>query len=111
VKELFDAFFASPSGMALYALLAVAFLDFALGVFAALRDGTLKLDELAAFVRSHLAGRVLPIALLLVVGYAADQVALTAAGLAAGAAYVAETVGSIASSWGPGHDVQPTPTD
>ena len=111
MKELFDAFFASPSGMALYALLAVAFLDFALGVLAALRDGTFKLDELAAFVRSHLAGRVFPIALLLIVGYASNQVALTAAGLAAGAAYVAETVGSIATSWAPGHATQQVPSE
>jgi hypothetical protein len=92
-------FLNSDAGTALKGLLIVAFLDFITGVFAALRDGTFALDALASFVRKHILGRVAPIGTLLVVGYyggAAGQPFLAGA-IAAGAAYVAETAGSI---WG-----------
>jgi hypothetical protein len=92
------AFFGDPAGQAIYAMLALAFADFGLGVAAAVRDGTFDLELVAAFVRKHLAGRIAPIALLLFVGYAADLNALTAAGIAASAAYVAETIASLVSS-------------
>jgi hypothetical protein len=93
------AFLNSDSGLALKGMLAVAFLDFATGSFAALRDGTFALDALAAFVRKHIFGRVAPIGLLLTVGYfggEAGQLFLVGA-IAAAAAYVAE---SAASVWG-----------
>jgi hypothetical protein len=93
------AFLNSDAGLALKGMLAVAFLDFATGSFAALRDGTFALDALAAFVRKHIFGRVAPIGLLLTVGYfggAAGQLFLVGA-IAAAAAYVAETAASV---WG-----------
>lgn len=92
------AFFADPAGEAIYGMLALAFADFALGVLAAIRDDTFQLDTIASFLRKHVAGRVLPIAVLLFVGYAAHLDALTAAGIAAAAAYVAETIASLVSS-------------
>ena len=68
-------FLASPAGLAIKAALAAAFLDFAFGVFAAIRDGTFAVDALAAFLRKHLVGRVLPVSLLAITGYiTGDQV-------------------------------------
>lgn len=98
-------FLASPAGLAIKAALAAAFLDFAFGVFAAVRDGTFALDALAAFLRKHLVGRVLPVSLLAVVGYiTGDQVMILAAA-AALTAYSVETLGSIYGS------IKPTGTD
>ena len=92
-------FLNSDAGLALKGLLLVAFLDFATGAFAALRDGTFAMDALAAFIRKHIAGRVAPIGTLLVVGYFGGETgqAFLAGAVAAGAAYVAETASSI---WG-----------
>jgi hypothetical protein len=94
-----SAFLKSDAGLGLTAILVVAFLDFATGVFAALRDGTFALDALAAFVRKHIWGRVAPIGLLLVVGYFGGPAGslFLAAAIAAAAAYAAESVASI---WG-----------
>jgi hypothetical protein len=92
-----QAFLASTAGLALKGALAAAFLDFATGSFAALRDGTFSLDALAAFLRKHILGRVAPLATLLVVGYfggEAGQVFLAAA-VAGLTAYAAETGASI----------------
>jgi hypothetical protein len=106
-----QAFFADPAGLAVQAMLVVAFTDFALGTFAAFRDGTFELDAVAAFLRKHIAGRVAPIALLVAVGYFAQQPLFSAAGLAGAGIYVAETVASIMSSWGPRRTEQPVPKD
>jgi hypothetical protein len=92
-------FLDSEAGLALKAVLIVAFLDFITGVFAAFRDRTFAFDAIAAFLRKHIAGRVAPIATLLVVGYfggSAGQLFLAGA-IAAGAAYAAESAASI---WG-----------
>lgn len=91
-------FLGSPAGLALKAALAAAFLDFAFGVFAALRDGTFAVDSLAAFLRKHILGRVLPIGLLAVVGYLTADLAMNMAAAAALSAYAIETMGSIYGS-------------
>ena len=94
-----QAFLDSEAGLALKAALAAMFLDFATGSFAALRDGTFALDALAAFLRKHLMGRVLPLGTLLVVGYfggSAGQVFIGGA-IAGLLAYAAETAASV---WG-----------
>jgi len=96
--EQFQAFIDSTSGLAIKGALAAAFLDFAFGVFAALRDGTFAIDALAAFLRKHLVGRVLPVSLLAVVGYYTGDAVMIAAGAAALTAYAAETLGSIYGS-------------
>lgn len=107
-----NAFFTSESGLAVYGLIVVALLDFLLGIAAAFRDGTFQLDAVAAWVRKHIGGRVLPITLILLFGYFGNQPILTVAAVPMALAYVAETVGSILKSWGPGvREVQAVPTD
>lgn len=101
MRDLLNEFLGSTAGQGLAAMLAAAFLDFATGAFAALRDGTFALDAIAAFLRKHIAGRVLPIATLLVVGYFGGDSTIgtlfLAGAIAAAAAYVAETAASV---WG-----------
>lgn len=97
-------FIASPAGAALLAMVGVAFADFVTGSFAALRDGTFALDAIAAFLRKHIAGRVGPIGVLLILGYfGGDTVGqlFMASALAASAAYVAETASSILGNLNP----------
>ena len=89
---------ASPAGLAIKGALIAAFLDFAFGVFAAVKDGTFALDAVAAFVRKHLLGRVLPVSLLAIVGYYSDDGVMIAAAAASLAAYTAETFASIYGS-------------
>jgi hypothetical protein len=91
-------FLNSPAGYALQAALVAAFLDFAFGVFAALRDGTFALDSVAAFVRKHLLGRVFPIGTLALMGYLTADVRMNAAAAAALTLYAAETMASIYGS-------------
>jgi len=97
----------SDAGKAVVGLLVVAFLDFATGAFAALRDGTFAMDAVAAFVRKHIAGRVAPIATLLVVGYFGGESGqlFLAGAIASSAAYVAETASSIWGNLNPPKDV------
>jgi hypothetical protein len=107
-------FLNSTAGLALKAALAAAFLDFATGSFAALRDGTFTLDAVAAFLRKHVLGRVAPLAALLVVGYFggdSGQVFL-AAGVAGLTAYAAETAASVIGNLNPPKDAPPdSPTN
>src|SRR5262245_61157973 len=122
MKEVLSEFLNSPSGQALVVLLAAAFADFLTGSFAAIRDGTFALDSVAAWVRKHVAGRVLPIGVLLALGYfGGPGVAqlFTAGAIAAAAAYVAETAASILGNLNPpkesdvksGTAVNPIPKD
>jgi hypothetical protein len=119
------AFLDSPAGTGLLAMVAVAFLDFITGSFAALRDGTFTLDALAAFLRKHIWGRVAPIGMLLVFGYFGGETIgqlFMASALAAGAAYVTETAASVFGNINPpkagdvaevsiAEEVNPIPTD
>ena len=113
--DVIQAFFNDISGQLALAVLTLAFLDFVLGVAAAVRDSTFAFASVAVFVQSHLVGRVFPIWLLLFVGYLTQGVEVAGmplilgAGVAAGAAYVAETIASINASWGPNHGTQPQP--
>lgn len=91
-------FLASPAGLAVKGALVAAFLDFAFGVFAALRDGTFALDAVAAFVRKHLLGRVFPVSVLAIAGYLTGDMVMITAAAAALTAYAAETLGSIYGS-------------
>lgn len=98
------AFLDSPAGVALLAMVGVAFADFLTGTFAALRDGTFALDAVAAFLRKHIAGRVGPIGILLLLGYfgggTIGQLFLASA-IASATAYSAETAASILSNLNP----------
>lgn len=112
-------FLDSQAGTALLGMVGVAFADFAVGSFAALRDNTFELDALAAFLRKHIWGRVAPIGTLLVLGYYGGSLSgvFMAAALAAAAAYVAETAASILNSLNPtppaklGDAANPVPED
>lgn len=95
---MLEDFLNSPAGLAVKAALIAAFLDFAFGAFAALRDGVFALDSVAAFVRKHLLGRVLPVGVLAVMGYLSGDVAMNAAAAAALTAYAVETMASIYAS-------------
>ena len=122
-----DAFFSSQAGQLALWVVLLPVVDLVLSLAAAVRDGTFQLDAIAAFLRKHVAGRIVPIWILLFVGHFADQwlvpvvdvPALTAVGVAAAGLYVAETAGSIFRSWGPstGPDMltrdasQPVPRD
>lgn len=97
----FTTFLASPAGLAVKAALVAAFLDFAFGVFAAVRDGTFAVDAIAAFLRKHLIGRVLPVSLLAIAGYVTGDAIMTTAAAASLTAYAAETLGSIYGSINP----------
>lgn len=101
--EMLKAFFATPVGYAIYATLATVVIAFISGVASAVRDGTFTWQAIDAFVRADLLGRVVPIFIFLFGGYAlgADPAgaALTAAGLAAAAAYVATTVAAVLAKW------------
>jgi hypothetical protein len=105
-------FFGTPAGAAVVALFALAALDFMLGVFAAFRDGIFKLDAVAAWLRKHVAGRVLPTAAVLLIGHMTGGLAfddgaagllapgtiLTTIGLGMAGSYVLEVVGSLQES-------------
>lgn len=124
--DALKAFLDSVAGQGLIAMVAVAFIDFATGSFAALRDGTFSLDALAAFLRKHIWGRVAPIGLLLIFGYYGGDGTIgqlfLASAVAGAAAYVTETAASV---WGnlnppkpsavaeasPAETVNPVPTD
>lgn len=96
--EALTTFIQSPAGTALLAMVGVAFADFATGVFAALRDGSFSIDQIAAFLRKHIWGRVAPIGTLLVLGYFGGEAIgqlFMASAVAAGTAYAAETAASI----------------
>lgn len=123
--EVLNTFLNSQAGMALVAMLGVAFADFITGVFAALRDGTFALDAIAAFLRKHIWGRVAPIGTLLVIGYFGGEgigQLFLAAAVAAAAAYAAETASSILGNLNPpkasdvqtinvAEEVNPIPTE
>lgn len=98
------AFLDSPAGIALIAMVGVAFADFVTGTFAALRDGTFALDAVAAFLRKHIAGRVGPIGVLLFLGYFGGGTIgdlFLASAIASAAAYTAETASSIIGNLNP----------
>lgn len=109
--QAIQSFFDTPGGTAVVALFALAALDFVLGVLAAVRDGVFQLDALAAWVRKHIAGRVLPITAALVIGHLAGGLSiesaqdvlspgsvLTGIGIAAATAYILETIASVRGS-------------
>jgi hypothetical protein len=67
-------------------------------MFAAFRAKTFSAQYVAEFVSDHLLARAFPIITLLFAGHFGGQAVLLTAGLAAGAAYVAETAQSVVSS-------------
>jgi hypothetical protein len=95
----FSAFLAAPEGIAFWTLFVIMGADFLLSTFRALSTGTFQLSLVGSFIRVHLWGRVAPLATLLLAGYFLAVPALTAIAVAAGALYIAETIGSIRESF------------
>lgn len=98
IGTMASEFLASPSGLAVKALLVGTFLTFALGVVAAVRDRTFSWVYIDSFVRSTLLGRVVPVAIVLATGYVADEQTLTAAGVVAAGAVAAGMLASAIDS-------------
>ena len=92
------AFLDTPSGLAIKALLVGTFVTFALGIVAAVRDKTFSLVFIDSFVRSTVMGRVVPVAIVLAVGYIADEQVLTSAGVLTAAAVAAGMIASAVDS-------------
>lgn len=90
-----SGFLSSPAGIALKGALVAAFLDFITGTFAALKDGTISWDVVAAFLRKHILGRVAPLAALLLGGYISGDALLLSFATAGLAAYAVETLASV----------------
>lgn len=96
--DWFTAFLASPTGLATKGLLVAAFVVFAFGVFASLRDGSYSGQVVAAFVRSTIWGKVTPVGFLLAISYVANDTLLTTAGIAAAAIVAGQMIASIKAS-------------
>lgn len=96
----FVTFLASPAGLAAKAMLVLAALDFGLGVFAAIRDGSFDASKSGAVLVKHVLGRVFPIAALLGTGYFAGDTFLLTGGTAAAVIYANETRRSLLDSIG-----------
>lgn len=96
LTDAIAAFLSTPSGIAGKGLLILTFVVFALGVFAAVRDSTFEWKYVDSFVRTTIAGKVLPVLLLLFVGYLAGDPLFTAPGLAAAAVV---TAGMASALW------------
>jgi TRAP-type mannitol/chloroaromatic compound transport system permease large subunit len=91
-------FLATPSGLAIKALMVGTFLTFVLGVVAAFRDKTFSFVYIDSFVRSTLMGRVVPASIVLIVGYIGDDQTLLAAGIIVSGAVAAGMVASAIDS-------------
>jgi hypothetical protein len=90
ISQTLTAFLATNEGLAIKGLMVGAFLVFALGVVAALRDHTFDFRYIDMFVRTTVLGKVVPVAIILVVGYMANEQLLTLGGIAAaGTVYAA----------------------
>jgi|WetSurSiteA1Bulk_404760.scaffolds.fasta_scaffold04474_11 hypothetical protein len=91
-------FLATPSGLAIKALMLGTFLTFALGVSAAVRDKTFSWLYIDSFVRSTLLGRVVPASIVLIVGYIGNDQTLTAAGVIVAGAVATGMIASAVDS-------------
>lgn len=108
---MFNEFLSAPAGIAAQAMLGLAFLDFIMGCLAAFRNGIFDFTVVAAFLRKHVQGRVLPIAILLVGAHVTGQATLSAAAIAAAGIYTTETLASLAASIGQSMDSENAEVD
>lgn len=93
-----EAFLASPEGVALRALLVGSIIVAALGIFAALRDGTFDLKYIASFVRTTVWGKVAPTGVVLVVGYVLNDQTVRLAAVPIAAAVALDLIKSAIDS-------------
>lgn len=103
-QEIIDSVFSDPTtNAALTGIVVLGLLEWGTGTLRAIADKTFQLSLLDTWVRTQLAGRILPVALVLIVGEAAPSISfgdfsfsiVTAAGLAAAAGYAAGAAKSI----------------
>jgi hypothetical protein len=124
IVQVIRDFFDTPAGTAVLILFAIAVLKFLMGTFAAIRDDVFELQAVSAWVRKDLAGRVLPIAAVLVFAHMTGGMSidngsdllspgtiLTTIGIGASAVYVLEVIGSIRESFVPKPLTRNVPTD
>lgn len=87
-------------------LFAIAFLDFVCAVGAAIRDHTFEPAYVGEWIGSHILSRVIPLSVAAAIGMGIARIdlqpipAIWALFLIAAAAYVVETLASIAGSFG-----------
>jgi hypothetical protein len=98
ISTTLSAFLATPSGLAIKALMVGTFVTFALGLTAAIKDKTFSFSYIDSFVRTTVMGRVVPVAIVLAVGYVADEQLLTSAGVVTAAAVAAGMIASAVES-------------
>lgn len=98
IGQMLNEFLASPSGVVVKGLLVGTFVVFLLGLVAAIKDRTFSWLYIDSFVRSTIMGRVVPVLIVLGVGYLADEPALTGAGVAAGGVVAVAMIASAAES-------------
>lgn len=102
--SLIDQLFADPAtSTAIYGIVLLAFLDFATGTLRSIADKTFAWSALDVWVRGKVAGRVIPLVLLLIAGQAAPDLTvlglsvniLGATAMAGAATFAAAEVASI----------------
>ena len=108
--DAFRALFTDPAtNAAVQGVLVVGLIEFATGVIRAISNRSFSLDYVDVWVRSQLAGRIVPILLVLLGSRLGGDLTvgefslnlLATAGLAAAAAYVAAAAKSIVDSVNP----------
>ena len=99
VSETLDAFWASTTGQAALGLMVIAITELLLGVLADIRNGGFRMKRIDRWLRQSLAGKVLPLWILLFVGHysasltVGDFDLLLIAGVGASALYIATAIG------------------
>jgi hypothetical protein len=111
------AAFQGPTGIAIWGIAVLAAVELVTGVLKAFAKSQFSLTLIDVWVRTQLAGRVLPIVIVLVAGAASpdfsvlglDVNPLTALGLAGAATYAASAIASIMDNVNPAAaDTPPT---
>jgi hypothetical protein len=113
IRDLFNG----PTGVAVVGIAILWVVELVTGIARAFASGQFKWDLVDVSVRTQLAGRIVPIVVVLIAGAATPDLSvlgvtvnvLTTAGLAAAATYAAAAVASIVGNLNPQTvDVPPT---
>lgn len=107
--ELVQAAFNGITGTAIYGVAILGLLELATGILRAISSAQFTFSLIDVWVRTQLAGRILPIVLVLIAGAAAPDLSvlgltiniLTVTGLAAAAVYAATALTSILGNVNP----------
>jgi hypothetical protein len=107
--NLVHAAFQGPTGIAITGVAILGILELVTGALRAFAAKQFKIELVDTWVRTDLAGRILPITVVLIAGAAAPDLSalgvqvdiLTATGLAGAAVYAASTLASIVANVNP----------